>query len=214
MTQVLYGNEGVQVGVPYPAATIAVGADGRIIAWNGAATHLLGYESDEAIGRGFEELLGLADDERWAEIVRQSAGGPGCFMGARRHRSGAPVNVSVTVDPGLGDDAGTSWYTMRDATHTLCLCAATDAGNGNGNGDGSHPVRALTTRQRQVLRLIAEGRSTRDIAVKLALSVKTIETHRGHLMQRLKLKSVAGLVRYAVTVGLVPASPFSRTRTD
>jgi DNA-binding CsgD family transcriptional regulator len=42
--------------------------------------------------------------------------------------------------------------------------------------------------------------------------VKTIETHRGHLMQRLKLKSVAGLVRYAVSIGLVPQSPFVSSR--
>ena len=78
----------------------------------------------------------------------------------------------------------------------------------------THNGRSLTTRQRQVLKLIADGRSTRDIASRLGLSVKTIETHRGHLMQRLKLKSVAGLVRYAVSIGLVPTSPFSTKTTS
>ena len=75
------------------------------------------------------------------------------------------------------------------------------------NNVNLYPVDSLTERQRQVLRLIAEGKPTREIARRLGLSVKTVETHRGHLMQRLHLKSVAGLVRYAVSVGLVPPAP-------
>ena len=66
---------------------------------------------------------------------------------------------------------------------------------------------SLTTRQREVLQLIAEGWPTRDIAKKLKLSVKTIETHRAHLLQRLKVDSVARLVRFAVSAGLVPPYP-------
>lgn len=66
---------------------------------------------------------------------------------------------------------------------------------------------SLTSRQREVLQLIAEGEPTRDIAKKLKLSVKTIETHRAHLMQRLQVDSVAKLVRYAVSTGLVPPTP-------
>ena len=58
-----------------------------------------------------------------------------------------------------------------------------------------------------MLQLIAEGWPTRDIAKKLKLSVKTIETHRAHLLQRLKVDSVARLVRYAVSAGLVPPHP-------
>jgi DNA-binding NarL/FixJ family response regulator len=65
------------------------------------------------------------------------------------------------------------------------------------------PVVDLTARQREVLQLIAEGRSTKDIANKLALSVKTVETHRSELMRRLDIHDVAGLVRYAIRRGLV-----------
>jgi len=65
------------------------------------------------------------------------------------------------------------------------------------------PVVDLTARQREVLQLIAEGRSTKDIANKLALSVKTVETHRSELMLRLDIHDVAGLVRYAIRRGLV-----------
>lgn len=67
----------------------------------------------------------------------------------------------------------------------------------------SDPLRELTPRQREVLQLIAEGNSTKDIASKLNLSVKTVETHRGELMNRLDIHDVAGLVRYAIRVGIV-----------
>ena len=62
---------------------------------------------------------------------------------------------------------------------------------------------ALSPRQREVLQLIAEGRSTRDIADRLNLSVKTVETHRAQLMQRLEIYDVAGLTRYAIRIGLI-----------
>jgi DNA-binding NarL/FixJ family response regulator len=62
---------------------------------------------------------------------------------------------------------------------------------------------ALTPRQREVLQLVAEGRSTREISLRLHLSVKTIETHRAHLMERLQIFDVAGLTRYALRIGLV-----------
>jgi DNA-binding NarL/FixJ family response regulator len=65
----------------------------------------------------------------------------------------------------------------------------------------------LSPRQRQVLQMIAEGRSTKEIAAALSLSVKTVETHRAQLMERLDIHDVAGLVRYAIRVGLVRPEP-------
>jgi len=61
----------------------------------------------------------------------------------------------------------------------------------------------LSPRQREVLRLIAEGRTTKQIAHVLDISVKTVETHRAQLMERLGIHDVAGLVRYAIIVGLI-----------
>src|SRR5215467_9769814 len=61
----------------------------------------------------------------------------------------------------------------------------------------------LSPRQREVLRLIAEGRTTKQIAQVLEISVKTVETHRAQLMERLDIHDVAGLVRYAIIVGLI-----------
>jgi DNA-binding NarL/FixJ family response regulator len=60
----------------------------------------------------------------------------------------------------------------------------------------------LSPRQRDVLALIAEGYTTKRIALDLGISVKTVETHRAQLMHRLNIHSVAGLVRYAIKMGL------------
>ena len=64
----------------------------------------------------------------------------------------------------------------------------------------------LTPRQIEVLRLVAEGHRTREIADRLQLSIKTVESHRGEVMKRLEIHDVVSLVRYALRVGLIPAS--------
>jgi DNA-binding NarL/FixJ family response regulator len=65
------------------------------------------------------------------------------------------------------------------------------------------PVDPITSREREVLQLIAEGKSTKDIASLLGISVKTADSHRSRLMQKLDIHEVASLVRYAVRKGLV-----------
>ncbi len=65
------------------------------------------------------------------------------------------------------------------------------------------PGAQLTPRQREVLQLIAEGKSTKEIARRLDVSVKTVESHRSQLMKQLDIHEVAGLVRYAMHMGLV-----------
>jgi DNA-binding NarL/FixJ family response regulator len=69
---------------------------------------------------------------------------------------------------------------------------------------GATRTEPLTPRQREVLQLIAEGYSTRNIARQLRISTKTVETHRAQLMERLDIRDVAGLVLYAVRNGLIP----------
>jgi DNA-binding NarL/FixJ family response regulator len=61
----------------------------------------------------------------------------------------------------------------------------------------------LTPRQREILQLVAEGKSTKDVARLLDLSVKTVEAHRSQIMERLEIHDLAGLVRYAIRTGLV-----------
>jgi len=87
---------------------------------------------------------------------------------------------------------GERWVTPTLARHL----DAADAG-----AAGDRPP--LTPRQREVLQLIAEGNGTRLIAEKLAVSVKTIETHRAQIMERLGIHDVAGLTRYALRIGMI-----------
>jgi DNA-binding NarL/FixJ family response regulator len=65
------------------------------------------------------------------------------------------------------------------------------------------PLEQLTPRQREILRSIAEGRNTKEIASDLDISVKTVESHRLQLMERLNIHDIPGLVRYAIRNGLV-----------
>jgi len=82
--------------------------------------------------------------------------------------------------------------------------ARTVTQGGMPDGSGTPP---LSPRQREILQLIAEGNATKQIAAKLRLSVKTVETHRAHIMQRLGIRDVPGLVRYAIRMGMVEVGP-------
>jgi DNA-binding NarL/FixJ family response regulator len=73
--------------------------------------------------------------------------------------------------------------------------------------DSAAPIsdrNALTPRQQEVLRLVAEGQTTKEIAFELGLSVKTIETHRTQVMEKLGLQDIPSLVRYAIRQGIIP----------
>jgi DNA-binding NarL/FixJ family response regulator len=67
----------------------------------------------------------------------------------------------------------------------------------------SRSLQLLTPRQREILQLVAEGYTTKDIAKKLGLSINTVEVHRANLMERLNIHDIAGLVRYAISAGIV-----------
>lgn len=66
----------------------------------------------------------------------------------------------------------------------------------NTNGDG------LSSREREVLQMVAEGRTSKEIAEALQLSTKTVDSHREHIMEKLGIRNVAGLTRYAIREGL------------
>lgn len=69
----------------------------------------------------------------------------------------------------------------------------------------SEPRTQLTRREREVLQLLAEGRSNKEVAAELKIGIKTVETHRANIMNKLALHSVADLVRYAIRNGIVAA---------
>jgi DNA-binding NarL/FixJ family response regulator len=67
----------------------------------------------------------------------------------------------------------------------------------------SLPEDALTAREREVLQLVAEGKTTKEIAVLLGVSVKTADAHRTRLMQKLDIHDIASLTRYAIRHGII-----------
>lgn len=85
----------------------------------------------------------------------------------------------------------------------LCSAASRHVIAGYVHGAAASPLERLTPRQREVLQLIAEGCTTKEVASRLGIGVKTAETHRAQLMQELDIHDVAGLVRFAIRSGLV-----------
>lgn len=71
-----------------------------------------------------------------------------------------------------------------------------------GGKHSANPIDALTPRQREILQLVAEGKTTKQIAAALSVSIKTVESHRAQLMERLDIRDVAGLVRFAIRHGV------------
>lgn len=69
-----------------------------------------------------------------------------------------------------------------------------------GNEDGTRP---LSSREREVLQLIAEGRTSKEVAATLGISATTVKSHRNHIMEKLNIHDKAGLTRYAIRIGLI-----------
>ncbi|MGB9206337.1 MAG: response regulator transcription factor [Terriglobales bacterium] len=94
-----------------------------------------------------------------------------------------------------------TFFTTRVAQ--LVLDGYLHPSNGDSNGNGHSGRHLLTPREREVIQLLAEGKTTKEVAVTLDLSVKTAETHRTNLMRKLDLHSVADLTLYAVRNSIV-----------
>lgn len=113
--------------------------------------------------------------------------------------------------------AGARGYILKDAIDTELLNAVRSVARGDGyvspavsgallndyRKDVTDPVDLLSPREREVLQLIAEGKTNKEIATKLNLSVYTIDSHRGKIMEKLNLHSTGELVRFAIKRGLV-----------
>jgi DNA-binding NarL/FixJ family response regulator len=109
-------------------------------------------------------------------------------------KDSAPLELRMAID---AIRRGEVFVSSRVSQHLVAGLA-----DGRPRGDGS-ALEALTPRQREILQLIAEGKSTKEIAFALSVSIKTIETHRAALMERLGIHDVAGLVLFAVRHKLV-----------
>ncbi len=76
----------------------------------------------------------------------------------------------------------------------------------NGKGRRDRKAARLTSREMEVLQLIAEGKANKETATELGISLKTVEKHREHLMDKLDIHDVAGLTRYAISSGIIESS--------
>jgi DNA-binding NarL/FixJ family response regulator len=117
-------------------------------------------------------------------------------------RAGAAGYLLKDAEPGELERAlrtvatGESYLTPAVSKHVIA-----DYLRRVGGEKGTH--QPLTARQREILQLIAQGKTTKEIARLLEISAKTVETHRTQLMERLEIHDIAGLVRYAIREGLV-----------
>ena len=101
-----------------------------------------------------------------------------------------------------------SWrlpFGRRPAVRLISALPSPSTSSPTTSAASAEPPRSesLTPRQREILRLVAEGVTTKAIARRLGISVKTVEAHRTQMMDRLDIHDVPGLVRYAIRVGLV-----------
>lgn len=121
-------------------------------------------------------------------------------------------------------DAGAAGYILKDADPDQLARAVRRVAQGrtyiqpmlaaelarlpkSGGTPEARRIANLSPRQREVLSLVAAGHSTREVATRLGIGVKTVETHRRQLQKRLGIRDVAGLVRLAIRHGLISVEP-------
>ncbi len=150
---------------------------------------LNGFDVLSQVGKKFPEVrtIVLTVHEHEAYAMRAlSLGAMGYLT-----KTGASAELERAIQAVMGKEK----YVSADLSRKIFLEHAVDS------AQGFSPQ--LTPRQMQVLKMIAEGQSTKDIALNLDISIKTIESHRTQLMERLNIHDVAGLVRYAIGIGII-----------
>jgi DNA-binding NarL/FixJ family response regulator len=194
---------------------------------------LKGFGGMEVTGEAVNghEAVALAAAHR-PDVLLMDVGMPGLngIEAAERVRTATPTTRVIILSMHTGEEhvtralkAGAAGYLLKDAEPDELEHAVRQVARGEAylspavskylvqsyarGGGGRSELERLTSRQREVLQLIAEGYTTKAIAARLKLSVKTVETHRAQLMERLDIRDVAGLVRFALRRGLVDNEP-------
>jgi DNA-binding NarL/FixJ family response regulator len=176
-------------------------------------------------GRAIELALELRPDLAVMDIAMKGVTG---LEAAARIRRDVPETRVLILSMYANEEyvlaalkAGASGYLLKDAATAELALAVEAVRQGQAYlspgvsvklveayagraGEGAH---GLTPRQEEILRLISEGNATKEIAHRLGLSVKTVESHRAQIMDRLGIRDVAGLVRYAIRTGLIRPDP-------
>ncbi len=155
-----------------------------------AMAEINGLELAERLGRDFPEIktiiLSMHNQEEY--VCRAIQAGAVGYL----------VKDSGTVELGLAIQAvarGESYLSPSVSKHVIADYLRRTGSDPHGHG-------LLTPRQREILRFIALGQSTKAIARTLGISVKTVETHRAQIMDRLDIYDIPGLVRYAIRNGM------------
>lgn len=157
---------------------------------------------------GMKELNGLEVAERITRdhpgvktlILSMHANEEYVLRALRAGASGYMLKDSAITELKLAIEAVLSGKTYLSPTISRSVIDSYLHRTGSGK---KAALEQLTPRQREVLQLIAEGNSTKEIAASLNLSAKTVETHRAQLMERLDIYDVASLVRFAMREGLI-----------
>jgi DNA-binding NarL/FixJ family response regulator len=209
-------------------------ADDHALFRAGIRKLLQSFEGIDVVGEAADgdEALRLCATER-PDVLLMDIAMPGLngVEAAARLTRDAPRPRVIILSMHTGQEhvlrairAGAAGYLLKDATPAELEAAVRAVARGEvylspsisrylvddyvrRAGSDASPLDRLTPRQREVLQLIAEGNTTKAIATRLGLSVKTVETHRAQLMDRLETRELAGLVRLAVRLGIVQPEP-------
>ena len=150
------------------------------------------------------ELNGIEATRRIAELVPRAR-----VLALSMHRDSVYVREILR--------AGARGYLLKDSSEVDLISAVRAVAQGEGylspavseavlsdyRKHVTNPIDMLTSREREVLQLVAEGKTNKEIATGLNLSVYTVEAHRGKIMEKLNLHSASEMVRFAIRNGLI-----------
>ena len=159
---------------------------------------LNGLEAATRVAKEFPEVRVIilsmyANEEYVLQALRAGAAGY-LLKGARTPELELALNAVVQ---------GETYLSPAASRHVVDDYIRRAGGEGDRDSAAPRADERLTPRQREILQLIAEGHTTKEIARQLDISAKTVEMHRAQLMARLDIHDVASLVRYAIRIGLV-----------
>jgi DNA-binding CsgD family transcriptional regulator len=196
-----------------PAIVWVSDTEGHCLLVNRAWREFTGRKLEESMGDGWLAAMHPEDAAAWPELIQRAIVGKESFTGEPYYDENGELLgfigccMDVTNQKQALDGLRQASEKHRSVLSNLkdAVVVIEDYLRTEEPGQTHRRDDRLTPRQREILHLIARGYATREIATQLHVSVKTVESHRAQLMQRLNIHDVAGLTRFAIRTGLVPA---------